>query len=477
MDNHIIKQELSTTAWNTINVLKKLYSGYFDKYTIIVMDKYSNQITNSDMNSQKYISPNYNIDELINATIDDYKKNHDEINLEEIKSNFIKLLLNILLELQYKINNKSSNIELSNMPLSTYTEDHFKIAFLNSNPNIMKDLLISGMSEVIARDIGEKLDIEITKEFNEEYKFVLETKKLLDNKYDLLLNGNLNEIFNKLGDKYKNSYLINTVNHHFRNMSEKEINKLGLSYEEINMLLINLGIDLPIKEVEKQKEEITKAEQKMGLNDVNYINAKGTQYVKLNGEEQPIFAEIIGNITPKERLEQIKDNNPKEIIKADDLKEEVEKEMITTEEFEDTNKKIPEENHELKINTRTGLFINENGEAYSLENNRMVQLNNSGGIEEGYNMNINEDIKNKLIEYDVYEKFLASNSQEQAIILSTYGLTDNQKEESISKDNGYQKTITFKKIDRNGYVSSFILVFSIGVLAGIISTVLLNIAR
>ncbi len=480
MDRKDLEQELLTTSWNTINVLRRLYSGYFDKYTIIIMDKYSTQITSNSLDDEKYISNNYNIKNLIDITIDDYMGTHEKINLEEIKSNIIKLLLNILLELQYKINNRNFSIDLSDLSFSSYPEDHYKLMFLNSNPNLIKDLLISGMTEVIARDIGEKLDIEILEEFNQEYKFVLESKKLLDDKYDLLIKGDLKQIFDTLGENYKNLYLINCANHHFRNMSKEDIDKLNLSDEEKNMLMINLDIKLPSKNSLLQDKEIKKAEKKMGIEEVNYVNKDTTQYVKLEDEDEPIFAEIIGNITPKERLEQIKDRNKKEVVKASELVNEVKDEMIINGDFQETDKQIISQNNHLKIDTKTGLLIDENGNSYTLEDGRIIKLDNSGGVERGYEMNINPDIKNKLIEYGVYEQYLKSNPEQQKIILATYNLSDeNTKDYSNDKTQeiSHRKKLTFGNIDKNGYISSFIIVFSIGVLSGIISAVLLNIAR
>ena len=480
MDKKELEQELLTTSWNTINFLRRHYSGYFDTYPIIIMDKYSTRITNYDSTNEDHIPNNYQIKSLIDATINDYMETHNELNIEELKSTLIKLLLNIFLELQYKISNKNYHINLSDISFTSHVEDQYKLMFLNSNPNIIKDLLISGMTEVIARDIGEKLDIEIIQEFNEEYKFVLESKKLLNDKYDLLIKGDLKQIFDTLGENYKNLYMINCVNHIFKNMSEEDIKKLGLTEDERNMLIINLDIKLPNEEIMKIDKENEKALEKMKTEEVNHVNKGKTQYIKLEDEDEPVFAEIIGNITPKERLDKIKDRNRDVSLKAPELVDEVKKEMITNDDFEDIDKKVVPQTNKLKIDTKTGLLIDEKGNPYTLEDGQITKLGNNGEIERRYNMNIDPNIKDKLIEYGVYEQFIKANPEQQKIILATYSLSDeNTKDYNNTKTQeiSHQKKLTFGNIDRNGYISSFIIVFSIGVLSGIISAVLLNIAR
>lgn len=483
MHNSEIKNELLTTAWNTLNIVKSNYSGYFDTYTNIVINEYFEEITSGNLNNIKHISNAYSINNLIDTVTSDYMNNHNEINLQEMQSILIRLILDIILELQYDINFKDEYLDIQDISTDK-VDEQLKLAMVQNNKKISNTLLLIGTRELMTREIGEKLDINITPMFNQEYMYILKTRELLDNKNDLLLKGDISKIFEKLGNTYKEDYLINTVNSYLKNTSLEQLKNLGLSEDDTNMLFSNLNINTKnLKKIEQEKEE-EKAKEKLGLKDVNYVNADDTQYIKINNNiDDPIFAEVVGNITPQERLERIKDNNSLDIKKAEELTNEVKNDMITSGEFKDANPVINNQIKEdtnysnLKVDTRTGLFINPNGEVYNLDpkNNRIQKLNNKGGIERGYNMKIDPRIEKKLDEYGIKEIYLKSTPPQRLVIEQQYGLNNpNQTHSNEKEKNGTQFV---KKFDSKGYISSFIVVFSTGVLAGIISTILLNIGR
>lgn len=499
MDIEQAQIEIESFVNDVLNEFDIKLKPYVDDNTKNIIDEYRNSNSN-------IIPDLYKVDSIVKNCIYDYVGSNSIINTEEIKSTVLRILINVVLEYQYSLTVDSRKIDFENFNInSKKVEDLVKINFIANNPNIVGNLAFIGTNEMLYRDICEDLNLNIYPMNEDEYKYIVKTKELLKDNFDLLYKGNLNEIFNKLGNLYREDYLINEVNSYIKRLSKEDIDKLGLTDEEKELLVSTSGISFEYINSIKQKEEIEKVEEELNLKEVDYVKKDGVQYVKFNDENNLTFAEIVGNITPQERIEKIKNgisNLPSSgIIKADDISKEIKDDMIISGEFKNINNvdtnilddqtnigidAMKEEGYnDMKIDVRTGMITDGKGKVYDLDVNseNNVELNrleeNSDDVSNiSFSADTNTDAKTieQLEEYGVSkEEYLSADEAQKRIIRDLYGIGKHPEE--IENENTKGVQFVKKNPNINGYISSFIVAFVIGAFGGMLAMAILSLSR
>lgn len=506
MDENIIKSDINYFLDNVFKKFNTSINPYLDEEVKKLIANYRMQLDNSsNIDNSKSIPFAYNINNIIDTVIDDYNKSHQEINLEEIKSTILRILINIILEYQYVNSQNNRQINFKNFVLnSNKSEDLVKINFLANNQNIIGNLAFVGTSEMLYRDISEYMNLNIYPMYESEYGYIMATKKLLNNNESLLISGNLNEIFKKLGSKYKERYLLNEVIFHMKTTPDK---LLKLTQEERELLMNDLDISLPNIDEINQEKEIEKAKEQLNLEKVDYIQKDGTQYIKFYDKDKNLnFAEIVGNITPQERLEKIKNGittlSHNGIIRADDISKEIKEDMITNGEFNNINDvdmdmlddetnlgidTIKKEGYDnMKVDTRTGMIIDNNGNAYDVNLNengtpKIQKLNENSdkqtNIINSGNLTDIQAIK-ELEEYGVSkETYLSATEDQKRQIRELYSIGNYPEEKVESKENTNGRQLVKTNSNISGYINSFIITFLIGAFGGMLAMVILNLSK
>lgn len=544
----MIKNELLSTANYTIEFLKRDLKSYNNQNKKII-NAYEQELTGEKKEISE-IPKGYDIDNIINEIINQYiipnnmnimditevhiSNNIDSLTninttnltasqkqeLDKMKSALIKLILDMLLEYQYMaMSNNNFNInDMINQNSQNPEEiiNTTKMMLLRSNPELIGNLAKTGTMELLARQIGEQLGINITPQFEQEYQYMRLTKKLLNNKSELLIKGDLQELTNILGQTYKENYLINEANlsmQKIKTMTPEQLSQLQLTSEQQLLLSQNMGIEIPdIQKIEqeKQKEEIEKVEEKLNLNDVQYIEKDGIQYATFKDKDDNItFAEIVGNLTPQERIERIKNgisDLPKSgVLNTEDISREIKSDMITNDEFKSVDEVAPSDmnkelshgidtlkqndlNAGMKVDTKTGIIIDKDNNAYDTE------INDNGKVEINQ-MTTNTGSNNNIVTNNIETGNKDVSTEEKIInLLEGYGVTrneymrldDEEKEKmrvnyGITRDGdpSYENTSSLQYVYKkdNGYVSALIVTFMTGALGGMIAMILMNLAK
>lgn len=558
MNTEMIKNELLSTVSGTIEFLKKDLES-FNKQSQNVISDYENELVGGTREVSK-LPTGYDIDNIINIIISQYiipsdmnvmditevhiSNNIDSLTninsgnltasqkqeLDKMKSTLIKLILDMLLEYQYMaMSNNNFNInEMINQNSQNPEEiiNTTKMMLLKANPELIGNLAKTGTMELLARQIGEQLNIDIVPQFEQEYQYMRLTKILLNNRQELLIKGDVQELTSILGETYKENYLLNEANlsmQKIKTMNPEQLSKLNLTYEQQLLLSQNMGIEIPniekVKE-EKQVAEVKKVEEELNLNDVQYIEKDGVQYATFEDKDGNMtFAEIVGNLTPQERIERIKNgisDLPKSgVLTADDISKEIKSDMITNDEFKSIDEILPSDMNEelshgidilkqnnldngMKVDTKTGIIIDKEKNMYDTEisdngkveinqlttntgsNNNIVTNNVETGKKEMYT---EEKIINLLKEYGVSrDEYMSLDDFEKDKLRQAYGITRdgdpavNSNEQSLENTTGLQYVYK-KDTPTGGYVSALIVTFMTGALGGMIAMILMNLAK
>ncbi|MBQ7140810.1 MAG: hypothetical protein IJO32_04845 [Bacilli bacterium] len=558
MSTEMIKNELLSTVSGTIEFLKKDLES-FNKQSQNVISDYENELVGGTREVSK-LPTGYDIDNIINIIISQYiipsdmnvmditevhiSNNIDSLTninsgnltasqkqeLDKMKSTLIKLILDMLLEYQYMaMSNNNFNInEMINQNSQNPEEiiNTTKMMLLKSNPELIGNLAKTGTMELLARQIGEQLNIDIVPQFEQEYQYMRLTKILLNNRQELLIKGDVQELTSILGETYKENYLLNEANlsmQKIKTMNPEQLSKLNLTYEQQLLLSQNMGIEIPniekVKE-EKQVAEVKKVEEELNLNDVQYIEKDGVQYATFEDKDGNMtFAEIVGNLTPQERIERIKNgisDLPKSgVLTADDISKEIKSDMITNDEFKSIDEVLPSDMNEelahgidilkqnnintgMKVDTKTGIIIDNNKNMYDTEisdngkveinqlttntgsNNNIVTNNVETGKKEMYT---EEKIINLLKEYGVIsgpDEYYSFSPEYREKMRIEYNITRDgdpgyNNEQTLENTSGLQHVL--KKDKPTGYVSALIVTFMTGALGGMIAMILMNLAK
>lgn len=561
MNTDMIKNELLSAASGTIEILKSELES-FNKQNQTIINSYEQEL-NGEIKETSEIPNGYDIDSIINEIINQYvipgnmnvmdvtevhiSNNIDSLTnintnnltvsqkeeLDKMKSTLIKLILDMLLEYQYiaMSNNKYNIDELINQNSQNPEEiiNTTKMMLLRTNPELIGNLAKTGTMELLARQIGEQLDIDITPQFEQEYQYMRLTKTLLKNDQHLLINGDLQKLTEVLGQTYMENYLINEANisiQKLKTMEPEKLATLNLTYEQQLLLSQNMGIEIPnVEKIEQEKqiEEVEKVEEELNLNDVEYIEKDGVQYATFENRDGDItFAEIVGNLTPQERIERIKNgisDLPKSgILTAEDISNEIQNEMITNDEFKSVDEVAPSDMNEelahgidvlkqnnlddgMKVDTKTGIIIDNDKNMYDTEinDNGKVEINqlttNTGSNNNIVTNNIETGNKDMYTEEKIIallEEYGAINDPDEYYDLSPeyrekmrveYNITRdgdpavNSNEQTLENTSSLQYVYKMDSNPTGGYVSALIITFITGALGGMIAMILLNLAK
>ena len=323
------------------------------------------------------IASQYTFQELMNL-ISSY-----DISEEMKKIVITEYIANLAMESNYYSVATNENISFDGVftPSKNTLED-YKLYLLLSNQNVIDRMIIYGQTNLLATQFSHDMQVSGNYGYQEE-AFIIQT--LQEGK--ILTKHEFISFMNKLSPETRKQYLLSMSNVYIKKMTKEELVSLNLTEEQQAQLLASTNHNISNLEINpEQKVEVEKVKEELKLDQLHSIEKNNTEYVVIEN----YFYEIVGNQTPRERIESIINDlislqEKSGVIHAEEIQEDITDHMIGSEAnktlggidiLQEINKDsiLPHAmndlvalNKDIKINTDLGVALSADGKIYSAE--------------------------------------------------------------------------------------------------------------